>query len=210
MNKLQTYINESYSKSSLPINEAQGEYKIYFPNVASALIYLFELQGQISDGYWENSRPYDHWKWISCTEPEITKDKIGYTGPIHKKNYSTEWLRKYVNKAIKGQARDYNWTIRTFNYGKFGSILTDADFKKIGDKYGYRSIVENLPQEEVDHAGLEASYNTADYKKKYWDEAGSFFTDELLKKYYNSNYGWSEFEDNLEEAETAINTNINE
>lgn len=207
---IKEYINKSYPDAYLPINEAQGEYKIYFPNAASALIYLFELQGQISDGYWENARPYDHWKWISRTEPEISKDKIGYTGPQHRKTYSTEWLRKYVKQAIKGQANDYNWTIRVFNYGKFGSILTDADFKKIGDKYGYRSIIENMPEEEVDHAGLEAAYNTSDYKKEYWNEAGSFFTDALLKKYYSTNYGWSEFEDDLDFAQEAINTKINE
>lgn len=208
--KLNEYISKSYPDSSLPIYEAQGENKIYFPNVASALIYLFELQGQVSDGYWENARPSNHWRWISNTKPVIDKDKCGYTGVQHQKIYSTDWLRKYVKKALKGQAKDYDWTIRAFNYGKLGSILTDVDFLKITDKYGYRSITENLPQEEVDHNGLEAAYNTADYKKEYWNQAGSFFTDELLKKYYNSKYGWSEFEDDLDLAEEAMNTNINE
>ncbi len=35
---------------------------IRFANAAQATLFECELKGQISDGYWENSRPYDHWK----------------------------------------------------------------------------------------------------------------------------------------------------
>lgn len=211
MNNLQQYINKSYPNASLPINEASSnEEKIYFPTVAAALIYEFELSGQISDGYWENARPYDHWQWIGHTEPIVDKDKCGYTGFHHRKTYSTDWLRRYVKKALKNQAGDYDWTIRVFNYAKFGSIINPQDFEKIYKEYAYRSIIEDMPEEEVNHDQLEAAYNTSDYKKKYWDKAGAFFTDELLKKYYSSDYGWSEFEDDLELAETAINTNLHE
>lgn len=35
---------------------------IYFENNIQAALYRHELVGQLSDGYWENSRPSDHWK----------------------------------------------------------------------------------------------------------------------------------------------------
>jgi hypothetical protein len=204
------YINGSCPEAKLPVYEAKGEDKIYFPNIASALIYWFELQGQISDGYWENARPNNHWKWVTESEIEIDKDKCGYTGAQHRITYSTEWLRRYVKKALKGQGGDYDWTIRAFNYAKLGSVLTEAEFKKMNDKSDYRSVLEYMPEEPVDQAGLEAKYAISDYRKKYWESVKSFFTDGLLKRYYDSNYGWSEFEDDLELAETAINTPIAE
>ena len=41
------------------------EYVIGFANQAQVILYMCELCGQISDGHWENSKPYDHWK-IPC------------------------------------------------------------------------------------------------------------------------------------------------
>ena len=35
---------------------------IYFENNVQAALYKHELTGQISDGYWENSRPSNHWE----------------------------------------------------------------------------------------------------------------------------------------------------
>lgn len=38
-----------------------------FRNSAQAALFQYELAGQISDGYWENSRPFDHWKpWCNA------------------------------------------------------------------------------------------------------------------------------------------------
>ena len=51
----------------------------------------------------------------------------------------------------------------------------------------------------------------SDYRKKYWDEAGNkYFTDAILKKYYESSYDWGDFEDDLDAADAAMNTQINE
>jgi hypothetical protein len=38
-----------------------------FRNMAQVVLFKNELAGQISDGYWENSRPLGHWKpWGAC------------------------------------------------------------------------------------------------------------------------------------------------
>ena len=213
MKDLTQYINESHTSSQHPIIEAKGENKIYFPTLGSFAIYLCELSGQISDGYWENSKPYDHWKWLMNTVPEIVDGKEGYTGPVHRRKYDTDWLRRYVKKAVKGNAGDYDWTIRVFKYGKLGHVTPENILKEIANGYdAWRSIAENLPEEKIDNATLKEKYlSGADYRKKYWDKAGDkFFSDEVLDKYYKTSYDWSDFEDDLDAATVAINTHLNE
>ena len=213
MKDLTQYINESKTNAIHPVVEAKGEYKIYFPTPGAFAIYCCELLGQISDGYWENSRPYNHWKWVMNTEAEIADGKEGYTGPKHRIKYPTEWLRRYVKKALKGNGGDYNWTVRVFKYGKLGNVTPVNILKDIeGDYDAWRSIAESLPEEEVDNAGLKEKYlSGSDYRKKYWDEAGNkYFTDAILKKYYESSYDLGDFEDDLDAADAAMNTQINE
>ena len=213
MKDLTQYIGESMTSAVHPIMEAKGDYKIYFPTPGSFAIYVCELLGQISDGYWENTRPMNHWKWINDTEPEIVDGKEGYTGPAHRIKYSTDWLRRHVKKAIKGTAGDWGWTIRVFNYAKMANITPVNLLKNLANGYdAWRSIAEDLPEEEIDNAGLKEKYlSGSEYRKRYWEAVGDkYFTDELLKKYYSSSYDWRDFEDDLDAAENAINTNINE
>lgn len=35
---------------------------IVFENRNQVILYACELEGQLSDGHWENAEPYDHWK----------------------------------------------------------------------------------------------------------------------------------------------------
>lgn len=213
MKDLTQYINESKTNAIHSVIEAKGEYKIYFPTLGAFAIYVCELLGQVYDGYWENARPYNHWKWVMNTEPEIVDGKEGYTGPMHRIKYSTEWLRRYVKKALKGNGVDYDWTIRVFKYAKLGHVTPENMLKEIANNYdAWRSIAENLPEEEIDNAELKEKYlSGSDYRKKYWEAAGDkYFTDEILKKYYKSSYDWRDFEDDLDAAENAMNTQIKE
>ena len=215
MKDLTQYINESKTNAIHPVVEAKGEYKIYFPTLGAFAIQVGELRGQVSDGYWENARRYNHWKWVVNTEPEIVDGKEGYTGPIHRIKYSTEWLRRYVKKALKDNGGDYGWTIRVFKYAKLGHVTPENILKEIVNNYdaeAWCSIAEKLREEEIDNAGLKKKCLSGyDYLKKYWEAAGDkYFTDEILKKYYKSSYNWGDFEDDLDAAEDAMNTQIKE
>jgi len=57
--------------------------------VQKALVEM-ELMGQISDGYWENARPYDHWKIWSKVDVEVAADgeTIGRNFWPHRDNYN--------------------------------------------------------------------------------------------------------------------------
>ena len=200
MKSINTFITEARTPS---------ETILYFPNLASWFIYEAELSGQISDGYWENARPATHWRWLQNVTIKIDDNKIGYEGPRHQKKYDTGWLRKEVKKALKGTARDYDWTIRVFKYAKFAALFNNSDFKKLEDLgYSLRSIIEELPESPITVEELEAQLSKKDWKKKYWDRVKPIIDDKLLKKYYKSKYGWSEFEDDLEMADEAINTQL--
>ena len=47
--------------------------KLYFKTLSSALLYEWEISGQISDGKYENAQPFGHWRWINDTEKIISK-----------------------------------------------------------------------------------------------------------------------------------------
>lgn len=203
MKDIKEFINESKCSAVHPINERlDNKYKIYFTTVSAAFIYDYELSGQISDGHWENSRPYDHWKWVSYTEPLIGNTP-GYTGLKHQKTYSCNWLQSYVKKAFQNDT-NYRWAMRAFKYAKWGSIIPESEVSKWLDNYACEHIISNLPEQEVDNETLAKNYETG-YAKKFWDEAGSMFTDSLLKKYYSSKYSLKDFSNDLKSAQDSIN-----
>lgn len=185
-----------------------GHSDIYFPNVSSAMLFALELKGQISDGYWENSRPYDHWEWVVNADIHIDPSKVGYTGPWHKIRYSTRWLESYLKNAMKGND-GYTWVFRVLNIAKLGSVMSPQDFYRMKDNEAFRTIVEHLPKDEVDQAGLEkVMLDGKPWIKKYWSEVKFFFTDQVLKKFYSSKYDFSDFKADLDKASEAMNTPI--
>ena len=54
-----------------------GNYIISFENVEQKFLYDQELSGQISDGYWENSRPYNHYVKMISAQTIVEPEAIG-------------------------------------------------------------------------------------------------------------------------------------
>jgi len=63
---------------------------INFRNERQVTLYECELKGQISDGHWENARPYGHWK-IMCNAEARVGEPLG-------PNF---WPRRRYNFAAK-------------------------------------------------------------------------------------------------------------
>lgn len=40
------------------------QYYIAFKKLSHAILFNCEIAGQLSDGYWENARPHNHWHWL--------------------------------------------------------------------------------------------------------------------------------------------------
>lgn len=56
-------------------------------NLEQAILFKGELVGQLSDGAWENSKPYDHWKqWSRCKV--VIGSSVGRNFWAQKDNYN--------------------------------------------------------------------------------------------------------------------------
>ena len=62
--------------------------KLTVRNEAQKILFKDELAGQISDGYWENTRPYDHWRVWSRAEVVVDPTNVGRDFYAQKDNYS--------------------------------------------------------------------------------------------------------------------------
>lgn len=55
-------------------------------NIAQKVLVEKELQGQLSDGKWENATPHGHWKpW--CEAEVVVSEKVGRNFSVRKDNY---------------------------------------------------------------------------------------------------------------------------
>ena len=62
--------------------------KLTVRNMAQKIAFMCEMQGQISDGHWENSSPHDHYKkWMLRWADVAVGDDVGRTFYAVKDNY---------------------------------------------------------------------------------------------------------------------------
>ena len=61
---------------------------INFRNNVQAVLFQVELSGQISDGMWENARPYDHWQPWCGAEVRVNPSNMGINFYPRKNNYN--------------------------------------------------------------------------------------------------------------------------
>lgn len=50
---------------------------IFLPTSSGVALYGAELRGQFSDGMWENCRPFDHWKFWSRLNVQLSQNPTG-------------------------------------------------------------------------------------------------------------------------------------
>ena len=135
---------------------------LFVNNMSQACIFEMEVSGQISDGKWENSRPYDHWKWVCHTQLGIS-DKNYYTGWPHQKRYGIKNLYNEFMKYVK--EGEFPWPNRMIYYGRFGTIL---DPKYINQLDGLRSFIEEIGFHEDINTLEDLKNKMQEYLKKYW------------------------------------------
>lgn len=86
--------------------------KLYVPSMEQKIVFMCEMQGQISDGMWENLRPHDHWKkWSALRWDDVivSHDLFGRTFdvPFSKYAFSDYRLLKIVGKRTILKIRLY-------------------------------------------------------------------------------------------------------
>jgi len=69
---------------------------------SQAILMELELKGQVSDGYWENSSPRDHWKPVCSAEVIVDPDNVGINfGPSRSYNFAAPKLIEYVGDRMQ-------------------------------------------------------------------------------------------------------------
>lgn len=118
---------------------------------------MLELDGQISDGHWENARPYDHWKvWCDA------KVRVATPGEPVGRNFS----------AIK---QDYNFTSpKLLDIVGLRMLATVRIARRFGLEVA--SVLEHAAN--CDGLVARASYNEDDFKKAA--ELAGLSTDALV------------------------------
>lgn len=80
---------------------------VAFKNVSQAAVWYNELLGQISDGMWENTRPYDHWKAWNRADVIVDAANPGRDFHAFKDNYNinSRMLLEIVDERMLFYAR---------------------------------------------------------------------------------------------------------
>lgn len=171
---------------------------LFVNNMSQAALFVMEISGQISDGKWENSRPYDHWKWVCHTDIKLS-DKNCYTGGMHLKRYKVNTL---FNEFMKyGEI----WPMRMYYYAKFGTILEE---KYINDLEEMRMHIEQIGFNENINTLEELKSSLKDYQLKYWKpEFDEVFSTENIMKFRKSEYSIKDMKNDLAKLHISINTN---
>jgi hypothetical protein len=73
---------------------------INFRTLSQVILFECELKGQLSDGYWENARPHDHWK-VPCSATAKVATNVGTTFyPTRKYNFCAPSLLEAVGDRM--------------------------------------------------------------------------------------------------------------
>lgn len=124
--------------------------KIIFRNPIHAALFDYELMGQISDGFWSNKKPHDHWHWIKDLEVQCDKTlqhPVKVTGmelyPKLMYDFASPTLYKYVGKRM-----DMIYKIARSHGFEAASIaswyeMPDFPFKNRDNDY-YRKVMNTM------------------------------------------------------------------
>lgn len=203
-----------------------GRICLHFSNISSLLMYSLEMEGQLSDGKYENSSPRDHWEWTRRSFFTVDGNEF-YTGSSrfrrpNKKYNLNEWVRT-VKKILTGSDYDFDWsfTIRLYDYGRIGKCITKNELKSllilntaglvnkiyINDYIGtiaeaFGGALRKNPEctyEEM-KAGLKS------YEQSAFAKLSQFDNEEFFERFKNTEYTFNEFKADYDSMCRTINT----
>lgn len=109
------------------------ENTINFKTWSQAFIFKYEFMGQISDGKYENTRPYNHFEWLYGLNITVIPNKPSarthWMSHIHKYSFK-EWLSacKRPDTFRKGE---WAWATRVLAYGTLGKMPLSLEQVKV-------------------------------------------------------------------------------
>lgn len=203
-----------------------GRLFLHFKNISALLMYFFEMEGQISDGKYENSSPRDHWEWTKRMFFTVDGNEF-YTGSSRyrkpNKRYNlNEWVRT-IKKMLLGEEYESTWGFarRLYDFGRIGKCLTMNELKNIirmNDKGLVSKIWVNDYLSTIAEAfgdalrkNPECDYNELKqgirhYEQEAFAELPQFDTEEFFERFKNTEYTFNEFKADYDSMCRTINT----
>ena len=197
---------------------------LHFENASAMCLYEWEMSGQISDGKYENSRPYDHWKWVGEVVNMLVDNNFGIEGYSYnrgmyqfgnyRKTYNlNEWFSKYIKGWRKDGIDKYMWATRIIAYGKFGKIYPELTYEQMSKINGVEILLESL-QMQIEHGEKNpevlfnkvTDFTECNWREKYYENCKEYFTKEFVEKFVNMNYDIKECKIDVKSMEKTINS----
>lgn len=213
MKNIDNFINEALSY------HYNGLTTLHFENVAAAFLYKFELSGQISDGKYENSRPSNHWIWVTNTKIVVDgssfyteTDERGEHPYYFRHRLKSYNLREWPNYINSGKD---TWAERVLAYGKLGAALESKEpFINNTINDDWFDYVDGLAEKWYDAAKNNMEFKDIEYKdyaKQYIDKIDSNINNEkVYKKFCETEYTMNDLKNDLRSMAETVNTPQNE
>lgn len=204
-----------------------GRICLHFSNISALLMYSLEMEGQLSDGKYENSSPRDHWEWTRRSFFTVDGNEF-YTGSSryrrpNKKYNLNEWVRT-IKKMLNGSDYDYDWafSIRLYDYGRIGRCLTRDEIKGIIKLNTVGGLISKIYVN--DYIGTiaeafgdalrknpECTYEEMkeglrSYQQNAFAKLPQFNNEELFERFKNTEYTFNEFKSDYDSMCKTINT----
>lgn len=203
-----------------------GRIFLHFNNISSLLMYALEMEGQLSDGKYENASPKDHWEWTRRSFFTVDGNEF-YTGSsrfrhANKKYNLNEWVRTIKN-ILNGSSYDSNWafTIRLFDYGRMGRCLTKDEIKSIlilntgglVNKLYINDYIGTIAEAFGDalRKNPECTYEEMksglkSYEQSAFTKLPQFDNEEFFERFKDTEYTFNEFKADYDSMYKTINT----
>lgn len=205
-------IFKTICESGLSPRSSEMKTQMFFAETAPLLLFIGEMSGQISDGKYENSRPYNHWLWVASNKNEYitkTSDDLGYISNYeHVKKYTITDFIKYIKNGEK-------WANRMLYYGKLGHVFDDLKVFKENDKIDDEEAsaicdtIEYIGDKNIttaDELDMFEKNEAPQYIKTALSKSKKYLTDEVLQAFNEYEYDINDLKEDMESMNKTVNT----
>ena len=203
---------------------------IHFENASAMCLYYLEMKGQISDGKYENSRPYDHWRWVTRVTDMIVDGNKGLEGDgvysrgmqrgetFVKKYNLNEWFTQYIKRWRKKNDAKNIWATRIIAYGKLGKIFPDMTYKQLINISQIHILLDYLQSRLIEMRETNVDiiydmlikYSSISFKDYLNDECLTLVLNkDFIEKFVNLKYDIKECKADCKSMYDSINTVYN-
>ena len=149
---------------------------IFLPTDSAIALWKGEILGQMSDGMWENARPFDHWKFWNDLKVEKGAPHVESDSRPEKNSYNLAALIPILGDRM----------VKIGRLGSVGFVGTGSDYTG-----------EYMPATYED---FEARRGVPEYAMKYLDKV----TPKIAQAYYASKYDDKDMRNDLRSIKAAL------